>query len=218
MDGWEGWSPEGSTGRGSRPVRRATREDVGGIVDTLTRAFDDDPVSMFMFPKERTRRRGLRHFFRIQLERIFLDSGEAWTTPERQGAALWVPPGMARPATWHDAVALAPVLADLVAGGRPGQALRLLADVERVRPRAPHWYLATLGTDPVAQGRGIGSSLLQAVLATADEQHVPAYLESSKEVNISFYARHGFTVTGEVRAARHPVTLWLMWRQPHGGS
>ncbi len=198
-------------------VRRAGRADRSALVEVLCRAFDDDPVATYLFPPDRTRRRGLRRFFRLQLSHLFAGHGEVWAEEHDRGAALWVPPpdaGTTPVSTWRDALRLAPVAVDLVAGGRPGPALRLLAEIERSRPRQPHWYLATLGTDPAHQGRGIGSALLRAVLSRVDAMGLPAYLESSKERNVPFYARHGFEVTRTLTAPDGGVTLWLMWREP----
>ena len=79
--------------------------------------------------------------------------------------------------------------------------------------REPHWYLSTLGTDPEAQGRGLGSAMLAPVLGLCDEDGWPAYLESSKESNIPFYERHGFRVTGEIQVPDGPK-LWPMLRPP----
>lgn len=70
-----------------------------------------------------------------------------------------------------------------------------------------------LGTDPPAQGRGIGSAVLRGVLDQCDEDGVGAFLESSKESNIAYYSRHGFRVTEEVRLIRGP-SMWRMWRDP----
>jgi GNAT superfamily N-acetyltransferase len=84
--------------------------------------------------------------------------------------------------------------------------------VETAHPhRPPHFYLAVLGTDPSRQGHGIGSALLQPVLDLCDRDGVPVYLESSKESNVAFYARHGFRVTAEVRLPKGPP-MWPMWR------
>jgi ribosomal protein S18 acetylase RimI-like enzyme len=92
--------------------------------------------------------------------------------------------------------------------------LRGMLGAERLHPaEPPHWYLAILGTDPDAQGRGLGSRLLAPVLERCDEDGVGAYLESSKERNIAFYARHGFRVTRTWRLPRGPL-LWAMWRDP----
>ena len=77
-----------------------------------------------------------------------------------------------------------------------------------------HWYLSILGTDPAAQGRGIGASVLQPVLDRADADGVGAYLESSKESNIAFYRRFGFEVIGEHEFHVGGPTVWPMWRDP----
>ena len=70
-----------------------------------------------------------------------------------------------------------------------------------------------LGTDPSAQGSGLGSAVLAAMLSQCDRDGVSAYLESSKERNVDFYARHGFRVLEEYRLLRGPL-VWLMWRDP----
>ncbi len=193
--------------------RRATRRDVEPLAGMLTRAFDDDPVARFMFRGERRRRRGLPRFFTIQLRHMYLGDDEVWTTDDVAGAALWGPPGKAKPGLrdlWH----LSPLVPDLLGLGRAlPDAGRLLAEVDRRRPEQPHWYLATLGTEPARQGQGVGSAILQPVLRRCDEEGVPAYLESSKERNLAFYGRHRFEVTGEYQVPDGPK-IWFMWRDP----
>jgi len=70
-----------------------------------------------------------------------------------------------------------------------------------------------LGTDPVEQGKGIGSALMRPVLERCDEEGIGAYLESSKHSNLAFYGRHGFDVTREIELTDGP-TIWPMWRAP----
>jgi ribosomal protein S18 acetylase RimI-like enzyme len=194
-------------------VRRVVPSDVEALVEVLARAFDDDPVPRWLFRGERRRRRGLRTFFTIQLRHTYLERGEVFTTGDLAGVAMWAPPGRARPG-WRDLVRLVPVMPYLTGLGRDtAEAARLLSAVDAARPQEPHWYLATLGTDPDRQRTGVGSALLQFVLDGVDEEGLPAYLESSKESNLAFYGRHGFEVTGEIRTPRGGPTLWLMWRR-----
>src|SRR5205823_14932503 len=60
-------------------VRKATAADVAQLSAVLARAFNDDPVATYLFPDERRRRRGLRRFFKIQLEATFLRDDETYT-------------------------------------------------------------------------------------------------------------------------------------------
>ena len=194
-------------------VQRAAPADVGVLSAALARAFDDDPLSLYLFGRPRSRAAGLTRFFALQMRHTYLRHGEVWTTDDRAGAAFWAPPAMPRPGA-IDLIRILPVMPSLSIWGRKApDVVRLLAAYERARPRQAHWYLGTLGTDPDRQGRGVGSALLRVVLDRLDADGLPAYLESSKETNLSFYARHGFEVTGEITTPRGP-TLWLMWREP----
>ena len=178
----------------------------------LARAFDDDPVSNYLMPSDRRRPAGLRSFFRAQMTKDLMAYGAVYTTADRSGAALWAPPGKP-PLPFHRALLNALPTLPYVAGRNFARSVRFLAHVEAIHPKEPHWYLATLGTDPARQGRGIGSALMAPVLERCDADGVRAYLESSKERNIPFYVRHGFAVTGEVKLAGGPP-VWTMWRDP----
>lgn len=193
-------------------VRPATAADVPRLCTVLARAFEDDPVAAHLIPSDRRRLRGLRAFFRAQLSRDLLPFGRVFTTGDRSGAALWAPPGKAVPQGLPVLLSLLSI-APYVVGRTLPRTMRSLARITSVHPREPHWYLAVLGTDPPCQGRGIGSSLLQPVLARCDAEGTRAYLESSKESNVPFYRRHGFEVTGEVRLPGGPP-VWTMWRDP----
>jgi len=178
-----------ATRPGTPTVRRATTADAPAITDMLVRAFDDDPVSNFMFAGPRRRRLGLHSFFRSELGHHYLPHGQVYVTNDLSGAALWGPPGRVR----HPVLELLPTAPFLL---RPHtiSAVKLLFTVEGLHPSEPHWYLFTLGTAPERQGQGVGSALLRAMLTLIDEAGEPAYLESSKQRNVPLYARFGFQV------------------------
>ncbi len=192
-------------------VRRATADDLPALAQVLARAFYDDPVMSWACPNARRRMEHCRRFFGARLRQL-LPHEDVWTTDALDGAALWAPPG-----AWHTSLRETLELLPATVAGRALHRLPIvlpgLARTEARHPREPHAYLAVLGTDPAAQGRGVGSALLGAVLRTCDEDGVPAYLESSKERNVAYYARHGFRVREEIDLPRGP-RVWLMWRDP----
>ncbi|MGP0031008.1 MAG: GNAT family N-acetyltransferase [Acidimicrobiales bacterium] len=193
-------------------VRRATRDDVDPMAAQLARSFVDDPVIGHIFRDERRREAGLRRYFSTQMRADYLPFGGCYTTDDHQGSAIWAPAGKPLLTGVRAITVMLPVLPFVVA--HLSVTLRLLNLVETMHPHEPHWYLATLGTEPACQGQGIGSALMRTVLDQCDREGLPAYLESSKERNVPFYRRHGFEVTREVDLPGDGPRIWTMWRSP----
>ena len=192
-------------------VRLARRDDFGPLAEMLARAFYDDPVTSWFYPDAGRRMRHARRFFAIR-QRQLADQELIYTTPELSGAALWAGPGRWRE-DLRQSLMLLPMLPVLLP--RIVRSTHAVREIERRHPVRPHYYLSVLGTEPQQQGGGIGSALLGPVLQRCDTDGVGAYLESSKESNVDFYVRHGFSVTERIELPDGP-SLWLMWREPRG--
>jgi ribosomal protein S18 acetylase RimI-like enzyme len=211
-------------------VRRATSADVPALAAMLARAFLDDPVASWAWRPDRLRLAALERFHGARLRQLLVGE-EVWTTDELTCAALWAAPGR-----WHSTLRETAELVPSFLHPRLFARMPMVAlgweKLERAHPHAPpHMYLALLGTEPEAQGHGLGSAVMAPVLRQCDSDAVGAYrassreddpspyaglscyLESSKERNVPFYERFGFKVIGEIHLLRGP-TMWKMWRDP----
>lgn len=174
----------------------------------LARAFEDDPIYLWSFGESNVQ--WSRRFFKWQLRRL-MPQRATWTTADRSGAAVWALPDQWRESTTE--------LLRLVVITTPAIRRRLrtvvsgLTLIDERHPAEPHMYLALLGVDPEAQGRGLGSVLLRPGLERCDADQVPAYLETSKERNLDFYAHHGFVERDCIDVPDGPA-VWTLWREP----
>ena len=191
-------------------VRESTPADRKAINRAIGRAFFDDPIAAYLFPEIEARRAGFGAFAELAMDQ-FAGGGATYVTDPVEGAAIWQSPSPPQLSFWKQVGMAFRLL--LVAREGYGRAIRLSEAMEKHHLREPHWYLATLGIDPDFQGCGLGSALLQPILARCDEEATPAYLESSKESNIPFYQRHGFIVIENIRIPKGP-TIWRMIRTP----
>jgi GNAT superfamily N-acetyltransferase len=193
-------------------VRDVLTSDADALAAVLGRAFADDPMWTWMFPHHPER---MAAMFALLLRHSRLPNGVSELAEEDghvRAGALWDPPGRRRVSAAAQLRQLPGLLR--VLGTRTYGVLRGLGEIERSHPIDPHWYLAVLGTDPPAQGRGLGSALLMSRLSRCDDRRFPVYLESSKERNVPYYERFGFRVTGEIRVPGGGPRLWAMWRNP----
>jgi ribosomal protein S18 acetylase RimI-like enzyme len=194
-------------------VRRATLADAPRLAQALASAFQDDPVIAWIFPDQHRRCAVLAAFMEFRLHKLAFPHDQVWMTAGGAAAAAWLPP----PGRWQlsgpQRLRLLPPLVRFF-GLRTAS---VLAGLERMEKQHPddrsHWYLFILGTEPAAQGQGLGSALLDQMLARVDADGMPVYLESSSERNLALYGRHGFELTGELVIPGGP-RIWPMWREP----
>lgn len=190
-------------------VRKATAADFAPLTQTLARAFYDDPVFSFLLPDDSTRLQKLEAVMGIFFK-LGLPHGACFTTSDYESVTLWRPPN-----GWHvpfwSYIVNGPKLVSIF-GSRVFGALAVVDMMEKLHPHEPHWYLQTVGTDPQFQGKGYGGIILRHTLAMADAQHMPCYLESSKDTNIPIYQNFGFKLKDEIQVPNGGPKIWPMWR------
>jgi ribosomal protein S18 acetylase RimI-like enzyme len=193
-----------------------TDTDIGRVAPVLARAFQDDPMFVWIEPDPVVRARFLERFMRALAWRSHLFA-EAWiTAPAALGASLWAGPDLGRlSAAQLERSGLDRADEDLPAlSRRRYAAFDAVRDVvERAAP-LPRWYLGVLAVDPAAQGQRVGERLLAAGLERADAARLPTSLETTKEGNVAWYRRHGFEVAASGQVSGDGVRYWVMRREP----
>jgi GNAT superfamily N-acetyltransferase len=183
--------------------------------DALARAFFDEPGSVWFMPDDARRTRFLEEFFSMAMG--YAARHGAVDEEPGIGAALWLPPrqpflnplGALRFGFWR-----LPFLMGLRAIQRSVPANRLMDRHHKELVQRRHWYLMVLGVDPEVQGTGRGGSLMLPGLRRADQDGLPCYLETGKEVNVRFYGRRGFEVVAEGDLPGGGPPYWCMRRPP----
>ena len=211
--GFAKWSPDSGETVGQRlgvdttsMVTATAPSDAEQAIGVIVLAFGTDPAARWTYPDPQ---QYLTHFPTIV--RAFGGRAFAHGTGHHvsgfAGAALWLPPGVT-----PDEQALAAIVRASVPAARHSEVFGVFEQMGRHHPHEPHWYLPLIGVDPLHQGRGLGSALLQHALRQCDRAHVPAYLESSNPRNIGLYLRHGFEVMGEIRVGAAPLVTPMVRR------
>jgi GNAT superfamily N-acetyltransferase len=194
-------------------ARPATRADIGTLSKTLGRAFFDDPVMSWMLPDADLRRRKLHRLFGSLTRHHHFALGGVEVAPHADGigaASLWDPPGEWKTTRAEELRAMPGLF--LAFGRSLRRGLEVEELMKKAHPEEPHWYLAVIGSDPDVRGKGFGQVLMRSRLDRCDAEHAPAYLESSNPVNVPYYQRFGFEITGEITLPNGGPKLIPMWR------
>jgi len=190
-------------------IRKASAGDREEVIETLTLAFARDPIIRFQFQDDETYAARATAFFGHYFD-VRLEGGEIFVTDG--GAALWSPPGGNRlgseavEADWEQHV---------VPACDPDELARyesFKTVLDAMTPPEPHWYLGLLGTRPDKQRTGVGRELLEPMLARADGEALPVFLETGAKDNVGFYARFGFEQIAEATVPNGPAVWGLLRR------
>jgi ribosomal protein S18 acetylase RimI-like enzyme len=185
-------------------VSEAERERAIG---TLVLAFTADPFVRWIYPEASEY---LSHFPEAlqAFGGVAFGQGGVWRFGDFAAVALWLPPGIE-----PGGDATVALFQATVGSQKFKDLLGVFGQMEEAHPAIPHWYLPWFGVDCALQGQGLGSRLMAPCLETVDQDHLPAYLDSTNPRNVPFYERHGFEVTGQCQAGDSPPIISML-REP----
>jgi len=189
---------------------------INDAAELLSRVFWDDPMTVFLFPDTGERRELQPHFYVMNMEHAAV-GGELYTTSSFKGVAVWRFPGDETRRKVEAGKDPRNRLPEVIGAG-PFERLMIITEciyaMHRSLVKGKHCYLLFLGVEPGQQQHGIGSMLIKPVLKRADEEGLPCYLETMKEVNLAFYRKHGFGVGDEKQIANGGPHIWALLRPP----
>jgi ribosomal protein S18 acetylase RimI-like enzyme len=161
-------------------------------VGVLARAFVTNPLHVAAFGQSPVDANEV--FFRVGLAAMKGRKCIATDGSRILGVAHWVQ----SPACQYSTREKLRTMPGLVRGLGPGPALKVIRWVSTWSghdPDEPHSHFGPIGVAPEAQGRGVGSRLMEEYCAELDRSGMAGYLETDRLENAAFYERSGFAVT-----------------------
>ncbi len=195
---------------------RLKEPQIKPAAEMLGRAFQDDPLFTHFFPDASERKSKLPYIFKF-LIRYGVWYGEVYaTSPNLEGVAVWLPPEKAdmtlRRMIWSGDFSILFNLGMKFISRQRSITDYILSIHKRHAPFR-HWFLQSIGVDPMFQGKGYAGTLLKAMFARIDQEHLPCYLETQNEKNVSIYQHYGFKVVEEFAIPGTEFSNWAMLRE-----
>ena len=200
------------------PPVRLGKGQIERASEVLSRAFRDDPLSVYLFPDPVEREENMPRVFRSMLSYGHLYGG-AVVSPNLEGVVVWIPSERTHHTLWRDIRSGNTTMLFSIGRKAAVRWKALGAYVGAIKKRhvpTAYCYGLLLAVDPVYQGKGYGGALLRAVLSGADREHRPCYLETMSERDISFFEHFGFRVVEEGLVPGTELRVWGMMRDEKG--
>lgn len=191
------------------------KADIVRASQMFARAFDNDPLLAHLIPDAARRRSLSPRLYRCVL-RYGLHYGRVVaTSPNWEGAAVWLPPQAAHASLPRMFRAGKFALPFRIGPRFTVRALKCHRHLDRLRRHHTpfsHWYLQLLGVEPQHQGKGNATALLAPMLVRSDHERVPCCLDTMNGENVTFYERFGFQVLAHSVVPKTNVGIWLLAR------
>ncbi len=183
----------------------------------LAKAFGNDPLYRLIFPDDIERTLLLRRLFGAVIG-YSLKYGRVHSTSSVAGVACWLPPGNTDVTFWRmmrTGLAFQRTTLRIPSEDRRElvQALAYIHDIHQRQIGESHWYLWALGVEPGRQRQGVGGALIKPILAEADRDGRPCYLETKSVESVAFYQKWGFEQKSLKEIPGLNISVWSMIRE-----
>lgn len=186
---------------------KAKPSDKGLIVELLSNSFKENQSVNYIIWKDNKKPKRIRALMEYSIE-VCLLFGDVWLTVDKKACALILYPHLKR-TTLKSIFLDSQLIFRAIGVTGVVKAMKREALIKEKQFKEPMAYLWFIGVNPMYQHSGIGSSLLNEVIADADSKNLPVFLETSTLQNVPWYRRFGFQVYDELTLT---YTLYFLKR------
>lgn len=175
---------------------KAQAKDKTQTIEMLAQCFGDNKSVNYIIPQDHRRAKRIIRLMEYSFDycRLF---GEIYLSNDRRACAMIVYPHKVKTSLRAIRLDLRLII-KCIGLSNIRKVLRREAIIKKLHPKGPFCYLWFIGTSPEVQRKGIGSALLESLLAQCEKEGLPVYLETSVERNLPWYKKWGFAVYEEL--------------------
>jgi N-acetylglutamate synthase-like GNAT family acetyltransferase len=186
--------------------------------EMLARAFQEEPLFIYFYPDPLYRKE--KSIFMLKNLIISgLVSGEVYITSDKcEGVAVWNPFGEFKKKSRTQSRELIKMLrgvrkeiySDPELVERNSRLSEVNTELHYKYANSPHWFLSTIGVDPIFQGKGFASRLIRMKLEEAKNQNLPCYLNTENIKNVPLYEHFDFKLAEQKPVPNSDITVYSM--------
>lgn len=184
---------------------KATLNDEAIIVNILTQSFEVNQSVKYIIRQDKLKAKRLKLLIKYSFK-VCLLNGEAYLSNDKVACALCLFPGK-KNNKFKKLILDLGLIINVTGLGKLSKVLKKETAIEKAMPHLPLYHIWYIGVEPVSQGKGHGSKLLQDILDRASELNRTAVLETSTERNLPWYKKFGFKIYNQLE---FDYTLYLL--------
>lgn len=174
----------------------ADYKDKNLVVNILTKSFDTNQSVNFIVQQDEKRLGRIKSLMDYSFE-VCYSFGEIFLSDDKKACALVLFPDQKR-TTIKSMLLDVKLIYSCVGIGNIKKAMSRESKIKKLQPKDPMYYLWFIGVDPIYQGSGIGTELMQAIIEDSKKQQRSIYLETSTLKNLPWYKKFGFEIYNEL--------------------
>lgn len=182
-------------------MKKAEKNDKPLVIEILAKSFNSNSSVNYIIKQDSKREKRIRALMDYSFE-VCSAFGDVFLSDDKKACALIVYPDKKK-TTLKSILLDIKLIFQAVGLGNISKTLKREKLITTIQPKVPMSYLWFIGVDPLAQGRGIGSKMLQEIIDYSNSNNRPIYLETSTVKNLPWYEKFGFEVYNEKELTYH---------------